>query len=278
MKSKLLLTIFTVVFSITAKAKNFSDPIVTVTPDYQTICPGNNAIVTFTGPANSILTISNPDFPPYTIVLNIGAAGMTTFITPVLYETTTYTLVNVKSFFTPNDVIPLGNTFTISVEPVPPPSGISPQTLYEGQTLADVVVTGSNIQWYDAPQGGNLLPITTVLQNGTTYYASQTIANCESRSVQTTRLAIVVQVNLGIGGFRRNAFNLYPNPTSNSIMLISGLSDVKLDIFTALGQKIDSKILENGTNTIDLVNFASGIYLFQLSLDGTTETFKIVKN
>ncbi|WP_185963872.1 FG-GAP-like repeat-containing protein, partial [Flavobacterium restrictum] len=40
-------------------------------------------------------------------------------------------------------------------------------------TLADLVVSGANIQWFDAASGGTLLPITTPLANGKLYYCQQ---------------------------------------------------------------------------------------------------------
>ena len=166
-------------------------------------------------------------------------------------------------------------SLTISA-PVNAPSGISPQTLYQGQTLADVVVTGDTIQWYDAPDGGNLLPISTVLQNNFTYYATQSVNSCESRMTQSFRLVIVV--NLGTDDFGKNSFNFYPNPTSDILNLTSSLSDVKLYIFNTLSQKMETRILNAGSNTIDLSNFTAGIYLFQLSLEGKSKTYKVVKN
>src|SRR5690606_31602302 len=86
-------------------------------------------------------------------------------------------------------------SFTI-VEPgfVHPPVATN-QNFCTGQnaTLNDIVITGSNIKWYNATTGGTLLPGTTVLTNGTTYYASQTVGTCES----STRMA--VQITLGQG-------------------------------------------------------------------------------
>ena len=57
----------------------------------------------------------------------------------------------------------------------------------DSQTLNDLEIAGTNIQWYDAETGGNSLPATTALISGTTYYASQTENGCES-----TRIAITV--------------------------------------------------------------------------------------
>jgi len=170
-------------------------------------------------------------------------------------------------------------SFNITISgPVNAPSGISPQTLYEGQTLADVVVTGSNIQWYDAPEGGNLLPISTVLQNGTTYYATQSVNNCESRSIHSFRLAILVQTVLNNDEFNNDTFNFHPNPTTDILTLTSTLPNVRLIIFNTLPQKISDMVLGNGANIINLSNFASGVYLFQLSSEGKTKTYRVIKN
>ncbi|MFP7655102.1 DUF7948 domain-containing protein [Chryseobacterium proteolyticum] len=54
--------------------------------------------------------------------------------------------------------------------------------------VSDIQIIGQNIKWYDA--SGNLLPLNTGLVSGQTYYASQTINNCESN-----KIAIQVTVN-----------------------------------------------------------------------------------
>ncbi len=60
-------------------------------------------------------------------------------------------------------------------------------------TLADFVVIGNNIQWYDQPNGGNLLPLTTQLVEGTIYYASQTNPDT---GCETSRLAVLATVGV----------------------------------------------------------------------------------
>ena len=59
-------------------------------------------------------------------------------------------------------------------------------------TISDLVVTGSNIKWYNASSGGTLYssPSTTALVNNTIYYASQTVLGVES----TLRKAITVSL------------------------------------------------------------------------------------
>jgi len=58
-------------------------------------------------------------------------------------------------------------------------------------TVGDLTTTsGSNIKWYAASTGGSALATSTVLVNGTTYYASQTVNGVES----TLRLAVTATV------------------------------------------------------------------------------------
>ena len=81
----------------------------------------------------------------------------------------------------------------LEIVPLPSaPSGTSNQSMCSASTVANIAVTGTNIQWYDTAIGGMPLATTTELVNGTTYYASQTAGyNCES----TTRLPITVAIN-----------------------------------------------------------------------------------
>jgi gliding motility-associated-like protein len=74
---------------------------------------------------------------------------------------------------------------TVIISIVSLPTLTSPQTfcIQQNATLNTIAITGQNIKWYDAPTNGNLLPNTTALVNGTTYYTSQTINGCESNRV-----------------------------------------------------------------------------------------------
>lgn len=66
------------------------------------------------------------------------------------------------------------------------PTGATNQYFCSSATIADINVTGTSIKWYDTATGGNLIPSTTKLVNGNTYYAASVINSCES----STRLAV----------------------------------------------------------------------------------------
>jgi gliding motility-associated-like protein len=56
----------------------------------------------------------------------------------------------------------------------------------ENPTIADLNATGTNIEWFDAQTGGNLLSNTTPLSDGQTYWVQQTENGCTSSRLPTT--------------------------------------------------------------------------------------------
>lgn len=85
---------------------------------------------------------------------------------------------------------------SVTVYETPAPSGIIVQTFCDTQilTLADFVVMGTDVVFYDAAVGGNLVLLTTTLVDDETYYASQTLNGCQSVS----RLALIPDIISGV--------------------------------------------------------------------------------
>ncbi|PZR19951.1 MAG: hypothetical protein DI539_12275 [Flavobacterium psychrophilum] len=83
----------------------------------------------------------------------------------------------------------LNNAFTCVAPPAPTAAA---QTFCSGATVANLVATGeagATFKWYAAATGGTALASTAVLTNGTTYFVSQTVGECES-----TRTSAVVTI------------------------------------------------------------------------------------
>ncbi|NEW78292.1 MAG: hypothetical protein GZ086_02465, partial [Gelidibacter sp.] len=55
----------------------------------------------------------------------------------------------------------------------------------DNPTVGNLSATGQNIAWYDAQIGGNLLPLSTLLVNGRTYWVQQTENGCTSNRFPT---------------------------------------------------------------------------------------------
>ena len=88
------------------------------------------------------------------------------------------------------------------------PVAESPQEVAEGATIVDLVVEGENLIWYN--EEGEVLPETTVLVSGTTYYVTQTIEGCES---EATPIQVVINSEPGDNCFEEGFDNLTEIPT-----------------------------------------------------------------
>uniref|UniRef100_UPI003567D145 Ig-like domain-containing protein n=1 Tax=Draconibacterium sp. TaxID=1965318 RepID=UPI003567D145 len=90
----------------------------------------------------------------------------------------------------------LSDTVALTVNPLPAiPSGSTNQTYCSAgsTTLGDLNViapSGSTIKWYDASSNGNLLAASTVLSDGSTYYAES--ENSTTGCTSSSRLAVTV--------------------------------------------------------------------------------------
>jgi gliding motility-associated-like protein len=86
------------------------------------------------------------------------------------------------------------NTATINITALPAtPTGNSTQEFCYTALLSDLYVNnnGNTIQWFSQASGGIPLPLTTVLQNQTTYYAEEIINGCPS----LIRFPVLVKIN-----------------------------------------------------------------------------------
>jgi gliding motility-associated-like protein len=71
-------------------------------------------------------------------------------------------------------------TVNIAGNPLPVAPPVQTFCIQQNATLSEIDITGNNIIWYDAAVGGNVLAASEPLQDGATYFASQTINGCES--------------------------------------------------------------------------------------------------
>ena len=170
------------------------------------------------------------------------------------------------------------SVFEVNQIPVPAPSGNRLQSFTQGQTLADLEVEGSNIQWY-ADRTGNRnanatpLPLTTVLVNGATYYASQTINGFESPS----RLDVIVQVALSNDSFAFKDLKFSPNPIIDVLTIQSNEIFTKISIYNILGQEVLRQKGNGLELKLDLSHLISGNYFVKVVSDAEQQVFKVVK-
>ena len=81
---------------------------------------------------------------------------------------------------------------TLTITSVATPTADAVQSFCDNVNVSDLLATGSNIQWYDASTGGNILDPGSALSDGQVLYATQAQNGCES----ITRLEVNVEIDI----------------------------------------------------------------------------------
>jgi gliding motility-associated-like protein len=113
----------------------------------------------------------------------------------------------------------------ITVNETLKPTGNSAQDFCASSnpTLANLVVTGTALKFYDA--AGNVLPLTTPLVHGVTYFVTQTLNNCESEK-------LAISVTLSTNNVPANDYSTaLCNSTTGSSMIVN-LTSYESNIIT----------------------------------------------
>ncbi|MDX6183338.1 T9SS type B sorting domain-containing protein [Flavobacterium sp. Fl-77] len=113
---------------------------------------------------------------------------------------------------------------TAKIQNTLPPTGNANQSFCSGQnpTIANIQINGDLIKWYDAVVNGNPLSTSTNLQDGKTYYTSQTVNTCESE-----RFGVTVSIE-----------NTPSAPTGNANQPFCKSQKATLDNIAIFGQNI----------------------------------------
>ena len=170
--------------------------------------------------------------------------------------------------------------FTITeAQAVTAPTGASTQTFDAGDTLSVLVVNGQNIKWYstaaDANNHVNALPISTIIVNNTTYYATQTVGGCESKASLPVRAWSEVLNVSDLNG--KDKIQIYPNPVKETMYFNGDVKISKVVIMSIDGKRVFEKSL-NGERKLNIHTLIQGAYLIKIFTDNGVQTIKFIKN
>lgn len=212
-------------------------------------------------------TVSWYDAPSGGTLLGTGS----TYTTPVISTSTIYYAEAVNS----GCASPRQGVYA-NVNIVNPPLANANQTFCNGEQLNNILITsGSNIVWYDAATGGNVLPSTTTIVDGQTYYATQTISSCES---STTAITMTLGGCLGNDTFEFVGLKMYPNPTQDVLNIEYQEPIHKVEVVNLLGQTLINKNLNTASSQLDLSNYPTGTYLVKVYIDEKrNKVYKVIK-
>lgn len=185
-------------------------------------------------------------------------------------ETTVYT-------FTPNGPqCATTSSLTIQVNQIEEPSGDSFQLFFDNATIADIVISPTNVIWYsslsDVLSNINPLNSNTLLTDNTTYFAVNDDGQCRSQP-----FAVTVDVTLEISSFNKEFLKIYPNPVNSNLQITYNNTIRSVEIYSALGQLLISKNVNATSTSVDMSNLPSTLYLLKIKSDNQTGTFKILK-
>ncbi|NNE31556.1 MAG: S8 family serine peptidase [Winogradskyella sp.] len=92
-------------------------------------------------------------------------------------------------------------------------------------------------------------------------------------------LGLARNMALGIEEFALETIKIYPNPVTDILNFDFSLANgfVEIIILNALGQQLLEKKLYDGTESINVSDFTSGLYLIKATIDKNTKSFKFIK-
>ena len=203
---------------------------------------------------------------------SISVEGVTGTWSPSLNsnQTTNYTFVPDSAQCATNSAL------TITINPFPVPTGDSNQSFSANSTLADVVVNPAAVAWFttsqDAISNSNQLPLTTILENGFTYYAVNDNGQCRS---QPFPVSISLSLSLDAKDFL--SLKYYPNPVNSTLNITSNNLIDSVKVYNILGQILINKSFNASSILIDFNELSKSVYLIKVTSDGASKEFKIIK-
>ncbi|TYB77168.1 endonuclease [Bizionia myxarmorum] len=84
--------------------------------------------------------------------------------------------------------------------------------------------------------------------------------------------------NLSTDDFSISKIDIYPNPVKNSLNIkLLNPKDTQIDIYTLLGKKVLSQVINKTDNTINTESLSSGVYIIRLQQDQKIISKKLIK-
>jgi hypothetical protein len=270
---------------------NQNSGVLTINPATTNGSITTTACDTYTWPANGVTYTSSQTNLTHVVGCNTATLNLT--ITPsttngsvtttacnsytwpangVTYTTSQTNLTNVVGCNTA--------TLNLTITTAATPTGSATQSFsvaaLNDATIANLVVNPTAVTWYgslaDAQSGTNPLPTTTVLTNGATYWAVNTVATCAS-----TPFGVTVTVTLGNDDFDSLNFAYYPNPTSSTLNISYSKTITEIQVTNMLGQVILTKKTNETEVQVDLAPFAEATYFVKVTSDDQSKIVKVIK-
>jgi hypothetical protein len=112
---------------------------------------------------------------------------------------------------------------------------------------------------------------------GETYYV-RVFGYYSSIPAQTEfTIAVWSQNALSINDFELSSFNYYPNPVNDKLSLRAQNTIQNVSVYNMLGQEVIRTSPNMSSDELDMSNLESGAYFVQVTIQGVTETIRVIK-
>ena len=92
-------------------------------------------------------------------------------------------------------------------------------------------------------------------------------------------LDLAKDIALSLDEYLRPEFTMYPNPVADELYIQFPEDDInaELNFYNQLGQRILNTNVTSTFNAVDVSFMAPGLFILELNFEGTTKTYKFIK-
>jgi len=236
----------------------------TLQPIRSYIITSSNLACSGTTVAFMATTVNGGDNPSFQWMLNgtpSGTNGPIYSYLPSNNDSITCIVTSSKICVTGNPATSNQIIMTVNTPPAPTGDAIQSFCAYTNPKVSDIVVSGSNIKWYD--YNGIIIydPGTITAINSTTYFASQSIDGCES----SARIAITTTVIPAVedAGAISGPVSFTPG-SSGVVYSVAPITNANFYLWTYSGTGVTMNVMDNTA----ILDFSSSSTSGQLSVRG----------
>lgn len=164
---------------------------------------------------------------------------------------------------------------SVTIIATPAPTGNSNQTfcISKNAKLSDIELNGTQIRWYSSNSGGTPLPMTTPLQHGVTYFATQQNNGCESVTRFPVLISLVV-TNIPAQDYTAPSLCSEENGTKKV-----NLSDYEANLVTNPSQYLYKFYDQNNMQITDFQNYTlhTGLNTIHVEISSSAGCFAYPK-
>lgn len=161
----------------------------------------------------------------------------------------------------------------IEVEVPPMPIGLEEQTFTSGETLTDLEVAAEEqLLWFADEALTISLGTTTLLEDGTVYYAVNNDGGCYSEA-----LAVTANQALGNSAFAMAGLVAYPNPVKDVFTVSYTQPVTNVTVYNMLSQVVATTNDNSGSVKVNMSGLTAGTYFVKVQSGTESKTIKVVK-